>query len=1487
MKKNSFNKITTSLFFILFFFSQAYASVPPTFQTTGTVVSGTGNITPAWPIHQTGDVALLIVETDTNQDVTLSSNTANFVQISNSPQNASGTKLTVFWTRATSSSMANPTVVDSGNHQIAQIITFRGVITSGNPWDVTAGNTSNSNTTFTIPGATTTLANTLVVAIVANGTDTNTAQTSGWSNGNLTNLTERTDVNTQSNNGGGFGVATGIKTTAGSYGNTTGTLANASTQARISLALKPTLPTINISDANLTEGNTSYSNMNFKVTISESTNASVQYATADGTATAGSDYNATSGTLIFRTTDTNLTKIISVPIVGDQIIENNETFTVTLSNEVNATLGTSTATGTIINDDISYCQSNSLSTGFYVVNPFNDVNKSIEIFCYNNRDFIALPNKNSSNNFVFNTNSLVTTNYYKEADVNGTHFQAIEINANTLDVIVDPLLPAPQTVNSTFSTMGSSFSNINLTATPFAIDWDNTTISNCTQSKLRTAYYGQDVKINSLDYDSKAICNINKMKLKLLDDYRYLEYEGSEVLKKSCKTMAEAVPTSFLASSSIQGHYWISPSSNTRSYNSTDITSASRPIVAYCWYQTDLNWVWTFSLAMDGKVTNKKSDLVNKADTCSKFGLFPFVPNNEDTFDRVRAFLTAKKSQWVNYTGTNNEKFRMFNNNSNYYLSTEYNGIIWPYGSFGVYFPYAGDHTKNNVSQEWGGSNTADPGPMSGSPMHNISTITTDYDRVSNDGGDANRDYYSWGINRTELDITATQAAYSNIDTTLTDGSYTYASTMGAKGWVSILGSADLNKTDEWFISRTGAGVNFDHSSSAHPYYEPNGNYTAGAWLNFLFDSVGRVRHLDDLDAAYSYYDYMCMAEDNYDFTTRYTLVAGPFKAIEHSVASGSEASNTNITTKIVNDSLLLDIAIFNDELTALAPDRNVSVGIFMDDTYMVGSTETARDTYYFGDIKRSGTGTFNALKSTGRFQLPASAWPSGTSKWTKANKRLFVKFKYCSLDTQEWTDCWTRSGNTATCTSGKESYCKSVDSNDFAVRPNKFDFTITGTAPYKAGKPYDITFYAKDYNNNAAQDYNVSAPFTYAETKTGCLTGDYNTSITSVPLTNGSATLNLAYSEAGVINVKMEETSGSEFAVIDASDTSDTQRYITPYDQNWTYTPDHFYLASSTFTNYQNGNFTYISDNLNMFSELNVTIVAQKLDNNTTKNYNSACYAKATDYNISYDSLTIYPADSLTKIKFTETNTSTTGSSLINTKLTINDVNKTIFGTDNNGTGKLHFKLNFDRNITKPSNPLKLTFRDLNVTDEDTIKGSSDINQSALFYYGRVYSTDYRAPTDINTTIRYEVYCKDCNKTAIGITGTQSPLSLYWYQNPLHVIADGNVTAFSSATTGAKATTIANSTVSTINANTGSDTTHTLTNANAPYKDIIQMTPSTWLLYNLSNATATTNDFNVEFIRSGNWSGAGNVDRNDNSHATGAFTNDTNITRTNRKMNW
>jgi len=92
----------------------------------------------------------------------------------------------------------------------------------------------------------------------------------------------------------------------------------------------------------------------FEVTMTETSadDVTVQYTTQDGTATAPDDYLATSGTLTIAAG--GLSGTVSVPIVGDDIGEEDETFTLTLSNAVGATLAVAAAATavTIIDDDL-------------------------------------------------------------------------------------------------------------------------------------------------------------------------------------------------------------------------------------------------------------------------------------------------------------------------------------------------------------------------------------------------------------------------------------------------------------------------------------------------------------------------------------------------------------------------------------------------------------------------------------------------------------------------------------------------------------------------------------------------------------------------------------------------------------------------------------------------------------------------------------------------------------------------------------------------------------------------------------------------------------------------------------------------------------------------------------------------------------------------------------------------------------------------------
>ena len=71
----------------------------------------------------------------------------------------------------------------------------------------------------------------------------------------------------------------------------------------------------------------------FTVTMSSVWNQEVQvvYTTSNGTATAGSDYTATSNTLTFAANTSTLQQPITVPILQDTLSEGNENFTITLS----------------------------------------------------------------------------------------------------------------------------------------------------------------------------------------------------------------------------------------------------------------------------------------------------------------------------------------------------------------------------------------------------------------------------------------------------------------------------------------------------------------------------------------------------------------------------------------------------------------------------------------------------------------------------------------------------------------------------------------------------------------------------------------------------------------------------------------------------------------------------------------------------------------------------------------------------------------------------------------------------------------------------------------------------------------------------------------------------------------------------------------------------------------------------------------------------
>jgi large repetitive protein len=110
-------------------------------------------------------------------------------------------------------------------------------------------------------------------------------------------------------------------------------------------------PDVVVADATKVEGNTGTSPMTFVLTLSHPTAGvvSVDYATSDLLATAGSDYDAASGTVTFQPGIDTAT--VNVPVKGDVAYEDAETFAFTLSNASGVAIADGAAVGTITNDD--------------------------------------------------------------------------------------------------------------------------------------------------------------------------------------------------------------------------------------------------------------------------------------------------------------------------------------------------------------------------------------------------------------------------------------------------------------------------------------------------------------------------------------------------------------------------------------------------------------------------------------------------------------------------------------------------------------------------------------------------------------------------------------------------------------------------------------------------------------------------------------------------------------------------------------------------------------------------------------------------------------------------------------------------------------------------------------------------------------------------------------------------------------------------------
>ncbi len=435
------------------------------------------------------------------------------------------------------------------------------------------------------------------------------------------------------------------------------------------------------------------------------------------------------------------------------------------------------------------------------------------------------------------------------------------------------------------------------------------------------------------------------------------------------------------------------------------------------------------------------------------------------------------------------------------------------------------------------------------------------------------------------------------------------------------------------------------------------------------------------------------------------------------------------------------------------------------------------------------------------------------------------------------------------------------TSSDNFAVRPKKFkiDFSPSGTK-IKAKENFTLSFSAQGQNGVATNDYNetngTSFFIDYNETKAGCIKGVLALP-SSLQFTDGNLSINTNYNETGSIKIEIKERNGYEFAKIDEDDTPSSLRLIQNDSININFIPDHFDLSWSL--DQEGRNFTYYSNDLtHMGAKFSLIVKAKNKNNQITKNYDGKCYAKDSDLNITFD---IDSLESSLKLKYLDKNMSgviQTGGVFnppatgLHFQTQIKDSNFT------QGEASKIYKISFERDNTKGMLPSIIEIKKVKIKDEDQVSGQKTIsNQKALFYYGRINTVD--TISDINpvkTKIYYEVYCKDCNsstKTKYKIDGNTSIDSIFWYQNIYHNTAScGNIINTQSV----RGTTTIHINPVFIN---GTQEIN-MTNSNAPYQDIIRLTPSGWLTP-VNTFSIPYLDFIVNFLNANTtWAGKGKL---------------------------
>ena len=633
--------------------------------------------------------------------------------------------------------------------------------------------------------------------------------------------------------------------------------------------------------------------------------------------------------------------------------------------------------------------------------------------------------------------------------------------------------------------------------------------------------------------------------------------------------------------------------------------------------------------------------------------------------------------------------------------------------------------------------------------------------------------------------------------------------------------------------------------------------------MNGITDFLVMANFNNGDDKAYS-------VELNYCDTTSGSSsepVIGDFDAWDNG------ASDRNITTKVANQSFVLRIA-------SLDENRDAAIKTDIDAQYMLYDYNTSQ-----------------AITSWFDFDSSIHSTIVKTFTLQNAYRDVRVRFKFCQSETNATLAPY------ALCQNGTLGYdfndtIASVD--NFAIRPDTFTLNVPSGEDAElmtSAKDYNLSLIAQKASNTGATNlYSVNSIENIFSTSlikyypngtdgTANLNGELSLNTNNTyDILNGTATngLGIKFDDVGNVKIQVKDITWSSVDINNDStsvDCSANGAYICG-EIDLRYIPSSFTLSNASLYNEDALTFTYISNDFNLSSSLDLTITAKNALGGTTENFSAGLYENPVNV-----ALSMSPITGMTPI-FNDID--------LSNNLSFSNGEKIITYSETNTS--LNLLLNFTRFVNAELNPFILNGSDVTSsasslytnssnTASKSIVGTIIADKNATFVYGRTNASRQIVEGSTgNASIYYEIFCSGTDSRSVACNKSLLPNGFdskfgddpRWFRNSSHsAVSFGEI-----GTVSEKGTSAATNVGSVNNATNGvSIVPITYSGTNYPYKTTMETNSSSWLIYNKHDINALTNEFEIEFIKTNtSWAGQ---------HETNNSTEINAVDKTNRRTMW